>query len=319
MGFAAPPFTQMVFQKLEDYLKREKRIGFFSSKWPKILYKYTSASTGRLILQNKTIRFSSPLAFDDPYDCFVPVRFDLLPKEQLNDFYNNIPFISFMRHPGQPMFGYGQVRILRAKHRSSLSWQLYRTPLKYKSGVYSNFINHYIKVFCLSKRNNDLLLWSLYGDKHKGICISFSTDYVGANSPPNAIVKVRYQSEFPTILPEWSMDTSIDATIIQQAKWKSNHWRSQQEYRFVISSEKPSLTTDVEIEPQAIREIIFGCNAPADDIRSIVELINNGSEFSHIKLFSACRKKSGYRLYINPIIRQNDVLLSKWPARYKIN
>ena len=51
-----------------------------NQKYPKhdkkYFFKYTSAKTAKLILQNKTLKYSSPILFNDPFDVQTEILFN---------------------------------------------------------------------------------------------------------------------------------------------------------------------------------------------------------------------------------------------------
>jgi hypothetical protein len=52
---------------------------------PKILYKYRTTSELHMdILLKRQIFFSKAEYFNDPFDCFIPIRFDLLSEDEFD-------------------------------------------------------------------------------------------------------------------------------------------------------------------------------------------------------------------------------------------
>ena len=60
-------------------------------------FKYSSASTARLVLENKTLRWSSPSLFNDPFDVPRELSFGITPVE-INDALAR-RFISLIENP----------------------------------------------------------------------------------------------------------------------------------------------------------------------------------------------------------------------------
>ena len=52
-------------------------------------------------------------------------------------------------------------------------------------------------VFCVAERPDNLLMWSHYGDQHKGICLEFD----GQRWPCSIANRVSYSEQYPVINP----------------------------------------------------------------------------------------------------------------------
>src|SRR5262245_12595390 len=53
---------------------------------PDALYKYMTAATARIVLGNRTIRWSAPSRFNDPFDMGIPMGFGFEPAEMREPF-----------------------------------------------------------------------------------------------------------------------------------------------------------------------------------------------------------------------------------------
>ncbi len=123
-------------------------------------------------------------------------------------------------------------------------------------------------VCCLSEEYNNPLLWSHYGDQHKGFCIGYSLD----RNPKPKINKVDYGGER-------TVSTSLIAKAIlhqdEQARGvldrqmflrKAGSWQYEKEWRLFDS-------IGVQNSPLKLEEINFGIRCPDAVIHAVVEAL----------------------------------------------
>jgi hypothetical protein len=83
-----------------------------------------------------------------------------------------------------------------------------------------------IRVTCFTESNDSLLMWSHYGDEHKGVCVEYDFDntHVGSFLSP-----IAYSSEI------YKIKTFEDLTPLQQigaSLTKSKDWEYELEWRY---------------------------------------------------------------------------------------
>jgi hypothetical protein len=86
------------------------------------------------------------------------------------------------------------------------------------------------RILCLAHPDTVLkpLLWSHYGDSHRGLCIHFSTAF----APLNLAWQVVYDEEYPTILVPRTAGSNWDI-VLRTHLTKCSLWSYEQEYRVV--------------------------------------------------------------------------------------
>lgn len=104
-------------------------------------------------------------------------------------------------------------------------------------------ISNLFRVFCVAPKNNEILMWSYYGDNHKGFCLEYrKNDILNAisNIPFQGIClvgKVKYSDNRPQ---QRSRINQISYTelkfYINAAFTKYKKWEHEEEYRFVMLS-----------------------------------------------------------------------------------
>jgi len=141
-------------------------------------------------------------------------------------------------------------------------------------------------LFCLSERNDDLLMWGHYADKHSGFCVEF--ERTAANSLGNHCVPVIYSQDYPTFSIESIQAADAHAKIVTT---KSVHWEHEKEWRVI--SRQGDMLHDL---PGDITGIIFGLRMNQDRRRHVVSILG-----SSVKYFETQLHARAYRLLIQPL------------------
>jgi len=130
---------------------------------PRKLYKYNSV-TGYFLkgLEAHSLWFSSPLDFNDPFDCKVNLYYGRKKKEIA---HNLLKILTPERSAG----------ILEDE---DLFRKLLSKPRALEDVL--NKISHYtfgekLGVCCFSERKDHILMWSHYAANHSGVCLQFNT------------------------------------------------------------------------------------------------------------------------------------------------
>jgi hypothetical protein len=105
-----------------------------------------------------------------------------------------------------------------------------------------------LRVTCFTEKRNNPLMWAHYTDNHFGVCIKF--DLQKDDNLRNALKSVKYLKTLPRIRNEVDFQKRL---LI-----KETSWQTEKEWRIVSDKSKFSF------KPEAIKEIIFGLNSPAN-------------------------------------------------------
>lgn len=115
-----------------------------------------------------------------------------------------------------------------------------------------------VKICCLSKSYNYGLMWAMYGDEHKGICLEVEVDETenikdDSSISENYWVKydIKYQNEPAEIKDGYP-------TVDEILKIKSPQWKHEQEVRFVRKS-KDACCLRVKI-----KRVMLGVRTPSE-------------------------------------------------------
>ncbi|WP_148242872.1 DUF2971 domain-containing protein [Enterobacter asburiae] len=209
------------------------------------------------LVENK-IYCSHPADFNDPWDM----------KPLIKDLDNEIISREYLEYLTKAMIenNISKDSMDRALNDASF--------LKYMSAssaiAHWNFFEENFRVYCLSPKNDNLLMWSHYADKHHGICLEFETNNIVFGSA----WMVEYHDEYP--YHSWRSDYDP----IRLALTKATCWKYEEEYRILPKTNKAnekqqqSILVDecnkLVFPRQALKSIIIGCKANYDEIKDFI-------------------------------------------------
>ena len=255
---------------------------------PLYLYRYRSldgASKARVrdsILNSKHY-FSSPKAFNDPFDCKPVFQFNAT-KAEIIKYYEGViarqaPHLS------------REQRRTEARSRMADPRIDPRNPKNLEGfyQIYDQAVTSRMGVLCLSACSNDILMWSHYANSHRGICLQFyAQDNAFETSQP-----VRYKEMRPVVNPvSQSNDEMLDHAIFT----KADHWKYEQEWRFLQYKHGAGI---YKTPPEALTGVILGAQILDECKRDILDWI--GARSQPTKVYQAKVSPTSFSLEIDEI------------------
>jgi hypothetical protein len=132
-------------------------------------------------------------------------------------------------------------------------------------------------VCCFSSEKDNMLMWSHYGDSHKGIAIGFQTKnavfedrlYEVTYSRERVAIELKRTVNHDKLKTRTSWQPTEDE-YLRLLTTKSDHWRYETEWRLIRNREECRTTTDtkgntihvVEFPQSSVSEIILGARCP---------------------------------------------------------
>lgn len=258
-------------------------------------YKYVPDNEGlQKLLTERTLKFTHPADFNDPFDCFPST-----PRTKLSPIKYTNPRM-YERLGLNEMKGASKVqevhRIRKRLESRSRSGELLMDLLKDAS------------VLSLSKIPDSILMWSHYADYHKGAVVEFK---IPTNVWPKGrfyfdhqdliALDVIYSSERPVFRHDGS---KADASTILETLFltKAEQWRYEQESRVIKHVGGAGI---FPYQPYLLNGLILG--AKNTNGAFYTRLLKTVSEDigKHIPLYQAQFSKSEYRIRIPRFVLRN--------------
>jgi hypothetical protein len=265
-------------------------------------YKYVTSSTAKAILRSRTLRWSSPQLFNDPFDTPRKLTFDCTSRElqeALAEALARLIETNAEMPPNAPIMlvvllsmlklGGRDTPEMRAHLANDLRTNALKTIPEPAVGLRA-FQEDWddripkMRILCVSETAKSTAMWAHYADTHQGAVLEFeSADEV--DSPLLMARVVRYQDE-PPRLPskeEW-VESIIGRTKIDLAEFfsdyqyvKSVQWAYEKEWRVVsyARSGETGLSGDYRFFPEELRRVILGANCSASDETEVRALVTS--------------------------------------------
>ena len=259
------------------------------------LYKYMSAESFKeYIIKGPTIRFTPSKEFNDPFECLPALG----REENEDELEYGVRYCidHFCREHIEFDASQFDPYIFETKEK------IFDKLCTYFHDQFCELRNKY-GIFCCSKNNRNILMWSHYANDHKGVAIVFdSSRFRAINGERILFRKVKYKSKRPHISIVNIEERDIFFT-------KSSSWKYEEEYRSIAdlyTPEELGLKTidDMQgvcvIQKKSISGIIFGCKFKGN-IKSLRESLIKQDGFEHLKFYKAEMDKLEYKLNIVPL------------------
>jgi hypothetical protein len=124
-------------------------------------------------------------------------------------------------------------------------------------------------VCCFSTTHSSALLWSHYGDQHRGICIGYGTDRI----PKPELQKVVYGGSrvlsTSTIVNTFVHDDRHKKTVLDREVLlrKAKEWSYEKEWRLIGAR-------GLQDSPLLLKEITFGLRCPSSVIHAVIQSLS---------------------------------------------
>jgi hypothetical protein len=266
-------------------------------KVPPTLYKFRHTSDLHLsTLLNKEIFIPKISSFNDPQDGNLPFRYR---KEELTpeNIYKKCIEVATYANPSEDQM-FIQNEAYRMQKTNPLEDEQH---LERFDKIQYDKLNRTTGVMCLTPNVKNFLMWSYYGDSHKGMCIGYDTKNLIASKIFGMGGKVLYSNKFP-LFPMFPDGHRI--TFLNLLYTKSKVWKHEDEYRLLHTFKNGNV---LKIPTDMVSEIVLGCKITDVDALTLTEKI--GKVFPNITISRMRLNKTKFGLNKETVI-DNNLLLS---------
>lgn len=239
-------------------------------------------------------------AFTDTQQLFQDI-----PQEYLNlfEYYFFMAKEKILRDTGLFYKYLQQKAVAKNKHQVNDGKLSFSHPESFNDPFDCNYVlannldmSGKLRVLCLTKRFDNILMWSYYSDSHRGYCFGFTNYSILEKIESLELTglcvygSVDYKTKRPDIKNEVEAFSFTDLKYYVDAVFiKYSEWKHEDESRFVIISNKVdgdyiSIQTDISI-------VYKGCSGKESPV-----LDSNGKILNTIKL---AKDDTVYSLYAN--------------------
>lgn len=261
----------------------------FDEKHVVYRYKYLPFTDGSLrTLTDGTIKFTCPLDFNDPFDCFP--------------FFDTTNIGEYpRRRPELFKAAAKQLGLSPAKRIQQKGALIARVKERIESGRLNYDLLKKIGVVSLSRDPVNILMWSHYADFHRGFVLEFRIPTMGTRDDvPLAVdrllpLPIRYQARRPNIDAGAEFDVESMKRLVFT---KSDIWKYEQEERVFDLERGPGIRPYRRDE--ILCSVISGMRTSDSNYRKLNEIVSRlGREsIPHLALYRAEPKNDEYMLLV---------------------
>ncbi len=257
---------------------------------PERLYKYRAFSNRMVeMLIDDSVHFADPSTFNDPLDAKPALDKDL-PAEQMAQILSQLVeqrISAEMTSAARTILYRGPKTVEHIALLSRRRAEQLIADIRYNAtdpdfdgtdpeqfyfgqGVEDELLRRYNKgIFSLAKRSECPLMWSHYGDQHKGICLGYSVPTDVADE----IHQVRYGGSrlikaslvAAMLSGDQSAQREVDDAVLLR---KASAWKYENEWRMIGARGQQSLKLE-------LKEVVFGMRCSAPVIYTVVKALED--------------------------------------------
>lgn len=263
---------------------------------PKYLYKYRAFSKNHIgALVENNAWFAIGETFNDPFDCTPEIP-------MITGDYSSITKWAEKACPQQvehltALYGSRKAALDQIFKITANSAMGSDNPVKVTiDAVFNRLVRSFVCCFSTSSNNN--LLWSHYGDYHKGFCIRYDAKKLLESNNIEFHGEVNYCNEpinITDFLISNDMLESSRAFVLQ----KQPEWLYEEEYRVVYQDFAKDINDkyrQLNHADDCVDMILFGLKAERENKKLLMSLLDKRK----IKFKEMKRGRDNYKLFVEP-------------------
>ena len=294
------------------------------------LGKFCSSDSLNRILSCSTLNWSSPAEFNDPFDCQVrPIippysnEIELLGIEEATNviegkvaiYSPNSSLIAAksqsarIQHLERSLDVYEFYDVVNKSLRLLCGPSAAGLEMRLVDSISPEFLN--LKILCLTKAFDNLLMWSHYADQHRGALLIFKPLQIGGDF--NEAKEVQYRDSMPVILSGREMakmvtgqitigdDDIIERYIREMTLIKGIDWSYELEWRIFrgVNAELQDSKVFRPFAPSELHAVVMGCRMDENTEETLIKSFR--PNYPETKWFKALRQTSRFELGIEEL------------------
>jgi len=271
---------------------------------PYRLYRYTPIGDNSVDnLISSRLCLNNPRSFNDPFDCWYRKRIKpcfsarsiaILQSRLFSLFGVNMTEDEFKADDSLQKMA-DKLPVDKRNGFLAIVEQSVNQVANHTSNYMNRFLDEHVRVVCLTEYSPaQLLMWSHYGDYHKGMCLEY--DFLDCDEDTYAmLMPVIYTEEIPSINHDAiDNDSHCESYALKLVLFKSKEWEYEKEWRLIKCFDNPSRKKIFHHVP-FLKHIYIG--VCADEHDEYVKNVINFARGKCIPISKMQRKDDSYLLY----------------------
>lgn len=261
------------------YDSRELMLDELLELIPDSLYKYYPPGVNLFkTFETSQIYYSSPNAFNDPFDCRVNINFG-------NDKNNLLENFSKLSHQ--------DYEFLKKDEELLEIFEDPQNANHFLSTVLIESLNSAMGISCFSEISESPLMWAHYANSHQGVCLKFDTSK--ESFIRNNLIPVQYYEQYPEfVMDNFNID-EVNIFFLQYIASKGDDWDYEFEWRSITEQGGDRMYA---FEKELLTGVIFGMRSSDEFISNTVKTLQE-NEYPNVKFYQASMSPNAYRIEIN--------------------
>ncbi len=284
----------------------------FVPDYPDTLAKFCTLETADKILDSRSLRWSSPHLFRDPFEPDHRTTLTFNPQVILEGVLRSVTGMIFS--PDDPRGSAPLMTVIRRWREEErfatpeeaqevlreLMGRMVDQRLEDLDEVMADWrrFTRQLRICCFSAKTDNLICWRQYADQHRGLVLRFNTQKLCGDAVPRAVEYRQTRPEITTLREQlnavlYSEHPNPRETFMEKFLHKSPTTGNEQEWRVFHeetgessrAAEDDLWFDDRPFEPEALVSVYLGAYMPAADRKHVYDLVKQ--HYPHCKLFQA--------------------------------
>lgn len=271
----------------------------------RLFFKYMTREVAAIVLKNRTLRWTTPGTFNDPFDVQfdldIRANFDDVRDRYINAFWDK----HFAAHPKSGERWEGTVAALTESYAEGLQQARAMLP-QTNAELRAHMARE--KIICFSETPYSIPMWAYYAEQHQGAVFCFQC-IPGGDSPYRIAKPVRYREEMPllyeddefyrSLIRDYSLRDNHPEIIDRVVYTKAMAWKHEREWRIRQGDGRfpHAIHEDNSFDGNELAAILFGCRMPEDDRTRLTALAR---EYPSAELYQMEKDQKTFSLVMSP-------------------
>lgn len=263
-------------------VKKIEMIEWEGGEIPKTIYKYRDWKNEfhRNVILKQEMFVPSPEDFNDPFDCKIPVAYDMLleDKELARTFLRRMADKNYIHLQESEKNDWVEQNLSSTKDN----------PIEIISKMNDKSINDLqgiVGVLSLTAVPDNVLMWAHYANNHQGFCVGFDSPLLFKEFGVGS--EIIYSENYPRLSP---LTDTLDM-MREMLYTKADYWDYEIEYRITKMNFANKI---IKMPIQTIKEVIIGYKMSKSDKEDLVKIVK---EFlPHVDVLMTSPKRNSFEL-----------------------